>query len=241
MSKWLARDGVKAGEIRLYRQEDLTDDGAAPSSIRTDDMTCRDFEFESLDALEIAPWLILQSAQEKAAAIVTVATAEAEQLRQESARASAAAARAEAMAELMPSLDAFAAAGQSLIAFEAQLLSRCAPQLVDLALEIAEKVIGHAVAADGEIVAAILERAKREVRDFQQLRICLNPIDHRVLAELRPELVKSGSEAGRTIEIIAADEIVRGGCRLESESGCVDATIPTQLDEIRRQLFDNEL
>ena len=50
-----------------------------------------------------------------------------------------------------------------------------------------------------------------------------------------------GSDGHRTIEVVTSEEIVRGGCRLETESGIVDATIPTQIDEIRRQLLDTEL
>ena len=102
-------------------------------------------------------------------------------------------------------------------------------------------MIAKAVDADGEIVAAVLERAKHEALDAKQLRICLNPIDHQLLAELRPDLVKIGNDGKRIIEVVASAEIARGGCRLETESGIVDATLPTQIDEIRRHLLDNEL
>jgi flagellar biosynthesis/type III secretory pathway protein FliH len=205
------------------------------------DTDYRRFELESLDLLELAPWLILQSAQEQAGEIIAQAALQADTLRQQASRESAVADRERAMQELLPALAALANAGQSLIAFEEQLLSRCAPQLVDLALEIAAKVIAKAVDADAEIVAAVLERAKHEALDAKQLRIWLNPTDHRLLAELRPDLVKIGSDGKRTIKIVASDEIARGGCRLESESGIVDATLPTQIDEIRRQLLDTEL
>jgi flagellar biosynthesis/type III secretory pathway protein FliH len=43
------------------------------------------------------------------------------------------------------------------------------------------------------------------------------------------------------IEVLPSEEIARGGCRLETESGVIDATVPTQIDEIRRQLLDTEL
>ncbi len=38
---------------------------------------------------------------------------------------------------------------------------------------------------------------------------------------------------------LPSEEISRGGCRLETEIGVVDATTPTQLEEIRRQLLDD--
>ncbi|MEO6164982.1 MAG: FliH/SctL family protein [Candidatus Binatia bacterium] len=241
MSRLVARDDLRAAEVCLYRQTDLDGDASAPAPAGNADTDYRGFELESLDTLELAPWWILQSAQEQAAEIIAQATVQADQLRQHASRESAAAGRAQALQELMPSLLAFANAGQALIVFEEQLISRCAPQIVDLALEIAAKVIAKAVDADAEIVASVLERAKHEALDAQQLRIWLNPTDHQLLAEIRPDLVKIGNDGKRTIEVVASAEIARGGCRLETESGIVDATLPTQIDDIRRQLLDTEL
>ena len=241
MSKLVARAGVKSADVRVY--PDLDDDSGSAKAVRVeaDGETCRDFEFESLDVSEIAPWLILNSADERAREILHNATAEAETLRQKVLRESAASGREEAMKELIPSLVAFADAGQSLIVFEEQLIARCTPQLVTLALEIAEKMTHKAVQEDPEIVAGVLERAQHEVRDAKQIRICLHPQDFQVLKDLRPDLVKIGSEAGRSVEVFASEDIPRGGCRLETESGIVDATVPTQIEEIRRQLLDTEL
>jgi len=241
LSRLVARDDLRAAEVQLYRQADLDGDTMAPAPAGDADTDYRGFELESLDALELAPWWILQSAQEQAVEIIAQANVQADQLRQQASCDNAAAGREQALQDLMPSLVAFANAGQSLLVFEEQLISRCAPQIVDLALQIAAKVIAKAVDADAEIVASVLERAEREALDAKQLRIWLNPTDHQLLAELRPDLVKIGNDGKRTIEVFASAEIARGGCRLETESGIVDATLPTQIDEIRRQLLETEL
>ncbi|MGZ8497095.1 MAG: FliH/SctL family protein [Candidatus Binatia bacterium] len=241
MSRLVARDDLRAAEVQLYRQADLDGDTMAPAPAGDADTDYRGFELESLDALELAPWWILQSAQEQAVEIIAQANVQADQLRQQASCDNAAAGREQALQDLMPSLVAFASAGQSLLVFEEQLISRCAPQIVDLALQIAAKVIAKAVDADAEIVASVLERAEREALDAKQLRIWLNPTDHQLLAELRPDLVKIGNDGKRTIEVFASAEIARGGCRLETESGIVEATLPTQIDEIRRQLLETEL
>jgi flagellar assembly protein FliH len=237
----VARDDLRAAEVCLYRQTDLDGATMAPAPADNAGTDYRGVELESLDALELAPWWILQSAQEQAAEIIAQATAQADQLRQRASGESAAAGREQARQELMPSLFAFANAGQSLIVFEEQLISRCTPGIVELALDIAAKVIAKAVDSDAEIVASVLERAKHEALDARQLRIWLNPADHQLLVEIRPDLVKIGNDGKRTIEVVASAEIARGGCRLETESGIVDATLPTQIDEIRRQLLDTGL
>ena len=238
MSRLVGREGVRADEVRPYPQSDL---GAVltPKSSAVEDY--RVFELESLDAVKLAPLLLLIAAQETAQQILKDAEAQAARLRREIVDGNAAQGREEAKSELLPALVAFADAGQALIIFEDQLVSRYTPHIVELALEIAEKLVGKAIDEDPEIVASVLERAKQEIVDAKQVRIWLHPTDFKVLSELRPDLVKPGSELGRTIEIVPSETVARGGCRLETESGLVDATMPTQIEEMRRQLLDEDV
>lgn len=239
MSRRVGRDGLRADDIRAYHSEFF---GASTQPIpeTAANAECRPFEFESLDVVKLAPLLLLIAAQEKAREIVAEAEAGAARIRRETVRENIAEGREDAKRELLPSLVAFADAGQSLIIFEEQLVARYTPHIVELALEIAEKVIAKAVTEDPEIIASVLQRAKHEIVDARQIRIWLNPADFKILSELRPDLIKTGEEAGRTIEVAASDAVARGGCRLETESGLVDATVPTQIEEIRRQLLDEE-
>jgi flagellar biosynthesis/type III secretory pathway protein FliH len=238
LSRLVSRDFVKPDEVCLYPQRDLEGDPFEAKPDPPGEVEYGSFEFDSLDGIELAPVMLLSAAQERARQIIADAERQAAELREKTLRENAEQGREEAKKELMPALVAFADAGQSLIVFEEQLVARHTPHLVELALAIAEKVIGKAIEEDPGITASILERAKQEIIDAKRIRIWLNPADHRILAELRPDLVKLGAENGRTIEVVACEEVGRGGCRLETESGLVDATIPTQMDEIRRQLLE---
>lgn len=241
LSRLVARAGVDAKEVRAFTQTDLDADVLADARERKSDGGApRQFEFDSLDIIEIAPWIVLQAAQDKARAIIEEARVKVEELRQEALRRGTEEGREEAKQAVMPALAAFSEAEKSLLSLEERLIGRYAPELVVLALEIAEKIIGKAVAADGKIIASVLERTKREIRDAKQIRIWLHPEDWQTLSALRPDLVKTGDEGGRTVEILPLDEIGRGGCRLETESGFVDATLPSQIEEIRRQLLDED-
>lgn len=148
--------------------------------------------------------------------------------------------REEARKELLPSLCAFAQAGQSLIALEEQLVSRLTTEIVGLAMEIAEKVLNKHVENDPQVTASILERARAEIPHAREVRIWLNPLDHQSLSDMRPDLVRIGKSEGRKIEVVASEEIGRGGCRVETEMGVIDATIPTQMEEIRKQLLKGD-
>lgn len=240
MYRLVSRDCLKKDEVRPYPQSDVNDELVLePEPCATDD-DCREIAFDSLDMIEFRPYFLMLAAQEKAREIIDHATAEAEQIRHEAARQGAALGQDEARQQFLPSLIAFANAGQALIVFEERLISRHTAQLVRLALDIAEKIIQKAVEEDSQIVASTVERAKREVADAKQIRIWLHPKDFEVLREVRPDLLKIGEEGGRTIEVVAAEEVSRGGCRLETEMGIVDATIPVQIQEVRRQLLDEE-
>lgn len=240
MSRLVAGEGLKPDEVRAYPKCGLDENSNEAASDDEISRACRRVEFETVDIIEFAPLLVLATAQEKAQAMVAEAEAQANEIRKQARRQGAAEGREAGKRELLPCLVALADAGQSLIVFEERLISRYAPHIVQLALDIAGKVIGHAVEDGGQTAASILERAKNEVADAKQMRIYLHPDDLQMLAEMRPDLMKIESGGGRTIEIVGAPEIGRGGCRLETESGIVDATIPTQLDEIRRQLLDDE-
>lgn len=236
MSRLVSRDFVKPDEVSLCPPPALEGEPFEAKVQAPGEFDYTSYEFDSLDVIELAPLLLLSAAEEKARQIIEDAERQAAELRERALNENAERGREEAKKELLPALVAFADAGQSLIVFEEQLVARSTPHLVELALAIAEKIIGKAIEEDPRIAASVLERAKQEIIDAKQIRIWLHPADHKVLAELRPDLLKFGAESGRTIEVVASEEISRGGCRLETESGLVDATIPTQIDEIRRQL-----
>jgi flagellar assembly protein FliH len=231
------RDGLKESDIRPYVQNGVNGATALVLPDRRTTSGYPQIELESLDLVKLGPYLLSLTAQEKAQEIITQAQTAVKEIRSEALQQGAVQGREEAKQELLPSLVAFADAAQALIVFEEQLISRSAPQIVQLALEIAEKVVGRVIEEDPKTVGSILERAKHEITDAKQLRIWLHPADFQLLSEVRPDLVKMGDEAGRKIDVVGSEDVSRGGCRLETEIGLVDATVPTQFDEIRRQLL----
>lgn len=185
---------------------------------------------------------LLARAQQQAESLVARAQLEAEQLRQAAYAEGLASGRNDGLEqvkqELHPTLVAFAQIGQSLIVLEEQLIERFTPHLVRFALDVAEKVVGKALEEDPLIIASVLERARTELPQACSIRLWLHPLDYQLLSDCRPDLVWVGEKGGRTVEVVPSEEIERGGCRIESEMGVVDATVPVQLAEIRRQILE---
>jgi flagellar assembly protein FliH len=239
LSKRLARDRLQAADVLPYRQDDQAKEPSSEAA-QASSAGYRDIELDSLDLINLGPYLLLSEVQAKAEAMMQRARDEAETLREQARLEGASQGREEAKQDAMPSAVAFANAGQALIVFEEQMIARYAPEMVRLALEIAEKIVHRTVTADPEIVAAVLERARREVADARRIRIHLNPADYELLAAMSPDMLTMGRDNGRMIEVVADGEVSRGGSRLETEIGVIDATVPTQIAEIRRQLLDEE-
>ena len=240
MSRVVAGAGLNPDEIHSYPDCRLADGSSATVYKYDTGREWRPVEFESIDLIKLAPFYLFLAAQAKADALIAQAQSEAAEIREQARRHGESEGRAAGKLDLLPSLIALTDASQSLIVFEERMVTEYSRRLVELALEIAEKIIGRAIDADAKIVAAVLERAKTEVAHAKQIRIWLHPDDAKLLEEMRPDLLKAESPGGRSVAVVASLEIIRGGCRLETESGIVDATIPTQLDEMRRQLLGDE-
>jgi flagellar biosynthesis/type III secretory pathway protein FliH len=232
--KLFFKDTLEANEVRPYYETDFSPAEEPDDALLENQPN----EAELVHLRDLAPLVTLIAAEDRAESIVAAARREAESVKRDAAEDGRRLGTEEGKREVFPALTSLAQAAQSLIVFEERMVTRFTPEIVRLALKIAEKVIGRAVVADPQIVASVLERAKKEVTEARHIRVRLNPADHCILAELRPELVRTEEHDGRKIEVAPSEEVARGGCRIETEIGVVDATIPTQLEEIQRQLLE---
>jgi flagellar assembly protein FliH len=114
-------------------------------------------------------------------------------------------------------------------------LQHAEAQMLDLALEVARKVVREELKQQPAHVLAIVRDALRRVQSFGRLRIRVNPLDVDLLRQNRPSLLQvvDGVEG---IEIVEDRRVDQGGCVIETEQGVYDARIRTQLGEIERVL-----
>jgi flagellar assembly protein FliH len=114
-------------------------------------------------------------------------------------------------------------------------LKHAEAQMLDLALEVAHKVVREELKLQPAHVLAIVRDTLRRVQGFGRLRIRVNPLDVDLLRQNRPSLLQvvDGVEG---IEIVEDRRVDQGGCVIETEQGVYDARIRTQLGEIERVL-----
>jgi flagellar assembly protein FliH len=117
------------------------------------------------------------------------------------------------------------------------LIRRSREDMLRLVMAIAEQVIHQEISVQPAIVTRIIEQALQASVRADHYRIHINPADLAAVNEQKPLFLASIS--GLKNLIIEADQnITRGGCRVESDLGEVDATIESQLATIRQALRD---
>ena len=189
---------------------------------------------EPLEAAAAAP------AVEDLLAVVTAARAEADAIR-EQARAEglaqgraegAAAAHEEARAQLVPAVQALNAAAEALGQERHDVAARVERTAVELALELAEKVVGGTVEAQPERVLDAVRGALRCLVVRERIQVLVHPDD---LLRVRDAISDVAGELGGIghVEVLEERRIGRGGAVVRTPEAEIDATVRTKLERAR--------
>lgn len=142
---------------------------------------------------------------------------------------------AEAQAALAPARLALEAAIAGVEAAHDEFLLLAEARAVDLALALAEKVIGAALEVRPELVVEIATGALRRAAERDHVVLLVNPDDLDLVRAAAGDL--SGTMGGiRRFEIVPERRVLRGGCLVQTAEGEIDAGVQTQLEKAREIL-----
>ena len=105
-------------------------------------------------------------------------------------------------------------------------------QMVQLALTVARRVIQREVSGDPELMMAIARVALDRVAEAAHLTVRLNVEDHAVITASHDP-----GWLGSHVTVVADARLPRGGCRIESELGNIDAGVEAQLQQMTQALL----
>jgi type III secretion system HrpE/YscL family protein len=169
---------------------------------------------------------ILEQARAQAGEILAQAEEEKKEVFRQHEQAGLAAGRRQATEELA-----------RLASAQAELRETVSEQAIQLGLEIAEKILGEQVRLDPETVVAVARRAVAQIRWCRRLTVRAHPEDIESLRRGREDLLAVLSGVN-DIELVADEQVERGGCYVDSELGRIDATLGSQLAAIERALSE---
>ncbi len=115
------------------------------------------------------------------------------------------------------------------------ILKNSRTELIELVFALAEKIIRHSVREQDQTILATVEEALNRAVRSSEFTIYLHPDDRAVIKSRVPEFVASLNGLEQ-IAVRGDPAIDQGGCRIESDTCIVDATVASQLDIIREQL-----
>ncbi|HEV2738579.1 MAG TPA: FliH/SctL family protein [Candidatus Elarobacter sp.] len=115
-----------------------------------------------------------------------------------------------------------------------KLIEEAEPELVRLALGIAERVLHQQVALDRSVVVEMAKTAIARLIERDSVTVRVNPADLERMREHRDDLMAIGDI--RNLRLLEDKRVDRGGVIVETDAGTIDARVRTQLDEARKIL-----
>ncbi len=108
-------------------------------------------------------------------------------------------------------------------------------QIVQLAVEMARRILRREVLVDNDLLCAMARVALDRLGDAAPATIRLNPEDyHAIVAR------QGGSWAGNHVTVVADPAVGRGGCMVESSFGFVDASVEAQFRVLEDALLADD-
>lgn len=174
-----------------------------------------------------------------AADALALARAEADQIRatarDEGHAEGWAAGMAQADQALAPARAALLQAASAINAAHEEFLLLAEARAVDLALAIAEKVIGASLEVRPELVVEVATGALRRAAERDHVVLLVNPDDLQ-LVRAEAETLSAAMGGIRRFEIVPERRVLRGGCQVQIAEGEIDAGVASQLEKAREVL-----
>lgn len=111
-----------------------------------------------------------------------------------------------------------------------------APDILEISVDIAKKIIKKEVATDPQIVMnIILDVLKTVSKSEPKILIKVNPTEVQFVKDNMPNaLYELGVEA--KVSVVGDESLQAGGCKFETSNGIVDASIDAQTEIIKKAL-----
>lgn len=122
-----------------------------------------------------------------------------------------------------------------LVLVRRKILASMEPEIVHLAVEIAEKIVGMELATGREIITGIVKQALATLKERDEIVIRVNPSEVDAVKANQPAY-EAMIEGLKRFEVLSDGAIEVGSCSIETNLGNVDARIATQLEAVRAGL-----
>lgn len=109
--------------------------------------------------------------------------------------------------------------------------------ILELGLKVASKILGKKLQENEEEFLPVVKRALKEARDNKEVQLHVHPAHYDFLLANKEEITALFPK-DIDFYIYPDDDLSKNSCLLESENGRIDASIDSQLEEIKQKLIE---
>lgn len=124
-----------------------------------------------------------------------------------------------------------------LVQLKRNVMAQMEPEVVRLALEIAQKIVGQELQTNKEMIVGIVRGGLSTLKERDEITIRVNPQEYDAIKAHQTEF-ESMIEGLQRFDVLSDGAIEPGSCAIETNMGNVDARISTQFEAIRLALED---
>ncbi|MCJ8006263.1 flagellar assembly protein FliH [Lederbergia wuyishanensis] len=124
----------------------------------------------------------------------------------------------------------------SKIAFK-EYLESSETVIVDIAIKSAERIIHTSLADQKDNFIPLVKRALKEAKDFKEVQIHVHPLQYELLISEKNEL-DAVFPNGTQCFIYPDEDLEEYSCYIESEHGRIDASVSSQLVELKKNMME---
>jgi type III secretion protein L len=107
-------------------------------------------------------------------------------------------------------------------------LAESEPELIRLAVRIAQKILGEELRINPEAIVGVARQCLQGLGRERSLTLRVAPGDAEI-ARRRTDALREAAGRNRSIEVMTDAAVSPGGCIVESEYGVIDARLETQI------------
>jgi flagellar assembly protein FliH len=109
--------------------------------------------------------------------------------------------------------------------------------ILSIGIKVAERIIGQKLEENESVFLSIVKRSLKEARDYHEVQLHVNPVHYGFILSQKEDLLAIFPNEG-DLYIYPNEELSNESCIIESDNGRIDASVDSQLEEIKRRLSE---
>lgn len=120
-----------------------------------------------------------------------------------------------------------------------EMLEQTKNEMCDLSIAVAEKIIHVSLKSSQEVIARMIQMATEKLKRREWVHIYVGGCDAKQLAQITPELNSALAGLSDHVKIIPMANDETGTCIIEMPDAIIDASVSTQVNNIRELLSNS--